>query len=302
MAYSGVMRKKVVIFGGYGQVGEALVQTAEEAGREPGAVVQLGRAEADITDPEAVARALAEHEPRVAINCAVFQPVDLCEDEPEAAFAVNAIGVGQLAEACRRASARLVHLSTDYVFSGPLRKPYTESALPAPLNVYAASKLAGEQLALAASETHTVVRTSSVFGMAAEGHGSTCFVERMLERALAGEATRVVNDQIVSPTSAVELARAIWGLLECGATGVFHAAGRGEATWFEVAKEVFKAADAIEHLSPTTAAEFGAPARRAAYTALDNQRLRQLGIEDLPPWRRALHAHLERWHPDLPGL
>lgn len=296
------MSTNVVIFGGYGQVGEALVATAAAAGRDPECVVQLGRADADLRDSEAVAAALDRHRPRVAVNCAVFQPVDLCESEPDAAFAVNATAVGHLADACRRATARLVHLSTDYVFSGPLRKPFQESQLPAPLSVYAASKLAGEHLALAASETHMVVRTSSVFGRAREGHGTTCFVDRMLERALASEPTRVVTDQVVSPTSATELAKAIWALLECGGTGVFHAAGRGEGTWFEVAKEVFRAAGAIEHLSPTTAAEFGAPARRAPYTALDNHRLRQLGIDDLPPWRAALREHLQRWHPELPGL
>lgn len=293
---------EVVIFGGFGQVGEALVATAAEAGRDPGAVVQLGRADADITEADAIAAALEKHDPRVAINCAVFQPVDLCESEPEAAFAVNAIAVGQLAQMCRRSAVRLVHLSTDYVFGGPLRRPFKESDLPAPQNVYAASKLAGEHLALAASETHAVVRTSAVYGTAREGHGTASFVERMLERALAGQATRVVTDQVVSPTSAEELARAIWGLLECGGTGVFHAAGRGEGSWFDVAKEVFKAADAIRLLSPTTAAEFGAPAPRADYTALDNARLRKLGVPELPPWRRALHDHLVREHPELPGL
>lgn len=292
----------VVVFGGLGQVGEALVETAGDAGRDPETVVQLGRADADITDPQAVAAALERTTPRVAINCAVFQPVDLCESEPEAAFAVNAVAAGALARACKQASVRLVHLSTDYVFGGPLRRPFKETDMPAPQNVYAASKLAGEHLVLAASETHMVVRASAVYGRAREGHGSTCFAERMLERALAGQQTRVVSDQVVSPTSAHELARAIWGLLECGGTGVFHAAGSGEGTWFEVAKEVFKAADAIQLLEPTTAAAFAAPAPRAPYTALDNARLRQLGLPDLPPWRRALRAHLLAAHPDLPGL
>lgn len=293
---------EAIVFGGLGQVGEALAATAAAAGRDPDRVVQLGRGDADVTDPDAVAAALERHRPPVAINCAVFQPVDRCETEAEAAFAINAVAAGRLAQACRRASVRLVHVSTDYVFSGPLRRPFRESDAPAPPSMYAASKLAGEHLVLAASETHMVVRTSAVYGRSRAGHGSTCFVERMLERARARMPTKVVTDQTVSPTSAVELARAVWGLIDCGGTGVFHAAGSGDATWFEIAKELFRAASAMDCLGPTTAAELGAPAPRAPYTALDNVRLRELALPELAPWREALHEHLRRWHPDLPGL
>lgn len=292
----------VLIFGGHGQVGEALVATASLENRDPERIVQLGRDQADLTRPDTLVAVLDRYRPRAAINCAVFQPVDLCESEPGAAFAVNATGAGHLATACRRAGVRLVHLSTDYVFGGPLRRPYRETDLPAPQNLYAASKLAGEHLVLAASEVNMVIRTSSVYGKARAGSGTIPFVERMLERARTGQETRVVTDQVVSPTSAEDLARAIWRLLGYGGTGLFHAAGRGEGTWFEVAKIVFKAAAAIEHLKPTTAAEFAAPARRAAYTSLDNVRLRKLGLDDLPPWRESLATYLAQRHPDLPRL
>jgi dTDP-4-dehydrorhamnose reductase len=295
-------RAEALIFGGYGQVGEALLSTAQSAGRDSERLVPLGRADADITDVEAVSAVLERYRPAAAINCAVFQPVDLCESEPETAFAVNAVAVGWLAQACRRAGVRLVHLSTDYVFGGPLRIPRTEQDTPEPQNVYAASKLAGEHLVLAASETHMVVRTSAVYGRAREGHGTAPFVERMLGRALAGEETRVVTDQIISPTWAEDLARAVWGLLDCGGSGVFHAAGSGEGTWFDIAAAAFKAAGARKLLRPTTAAEFGAPAKRAPYTALDNARLRQLGLPDLPPWRQSLDRYLRTTYPDLPGF
>ncbi len=287
-------RAEVLIFGGYGQVGEALVATAAEAGRDPATVVQLARADADVTQPEAVAAALARWRPRVAINCAVFQPVDLCESEQEAAFAVNAIAAGSVARACRRAGVRLVHLSTDYVFGGGRTRPYREEDLPAPRNVYAASKLAGEHLVLAASEAHMVVRTSGVFGFAREGHGTAPFLERMLQRALAGQKTRVVADQVISPTFAENLARAIWRLLECGGAGLFHAAGRGAGSWFDVACMAFEAVGRRQLLRPTTAQEYGAPAPRANYTALENARLRALGLTDLPPWRQGVREYLER--------
>jgi dTDP-4-dehydrorhamnose reductase len=289
----------VLIFGGLGQVGEALVATAAEFGREAETVLQLGRADADITDPEAVAAVLAEHKPIVAINCAVFQPVDLCESEPGAAFAVNATAAGELAQACRRAGTRLVHLSTDYVFGGVLRKPRTEEDIPAPPSIYAVSKLAGEHLVLAASPTHMVVRTSGVYGTAREGHGTAPFIERMLERAQAKMGTQVVTDQVISPTFAEDLARAIWDLLRCGGTGVFHAANRGEMSWFELAEYVFDKVGTRRFLAPTTAAEHGAPAPRSAYTALDNRRLRRLVGTDMPPIRDALERYFAARHGEL---
>ena len=290
---------EVLIFGGLGQVGEALVATAAECGRDPESILQLGRADVDITDGAAVAASLEEHQPVAAINCAVFQPVDLCESEPEAAFRVNAQAAGELARACRRAATRLVHISTDYVFGGARRKPYTEEELPAPPSVYAASKLAGEHLVLAASPTHMVVRTSGVYGTAREGHGTMPFIERMLERALAEMGTQVVTDQVISPTNAEDLARGIWGLLGCCGSGVFHVANRGEMSWFQLAEFVFERAGTRRFLAPTTAAEYGAAAPRAAYTALDNKRLRRLGLPDLPPTREALQRYFADRHPDL---
>ena len=290
---------EVLIIGGFGQVGEALVQTVEERGRDAQAVVQVGRAEADLRNESQVAGVLDRYRPRVVINCAVFQPVDLCESEPEQAFAVNATAAGALALACRASGARLVHISTDYVFGGGRRKPYCEEDLPAPRNIYGASKLAGEYLVLAASETHMVVRTSAVFGKAREGHGTTPFLERMLERARAGQATQVVADQFVSPTNAQDLARGLWGLIGCGGTGIFHVAGGGAASWFEVACVAFEAAGAREHLRPTTAAEYKAPAQRADYTALASARMRALGVPDLPGWRDGVARHLRRLDPEL---
>lgn len=290
---------EVLIVGGLGQVGEALALTAAECGREPATVVQLGRAELDLLDPAQVAAALDSYAPRVVINCAVFQPVDRCESEPEQAFALNATAAGRLAAACRSVGARLVHVSTDYVFGGGRRKAYAEDDLPAPRNIYAASKLAGEHLVLAASETHMVARTSAVFGQARSGHGTAPFIERMLERALAGQATQVVADQYVSPTYAADLARGLWGLIGCGGAGTFHVAGGGAASWFELACVAFEAAGAREHLLPTTAAEFGAPAKRADFTALENARLVALGLPDLPGWRDGVARYLRRYRPEL---
>lgn len=282
-------RRPVVVLGGFGQVGQALAATAPDD--EPGPVL-LGRDEADVEDREGVRTVLRGQRPRAVVNCTVFQPVDLCETKPARAFAVNATAAGVVARECRDVGARLVHLSTDYVFDGECESGYDESHCPRPLGVYAASKLAGEYLVLAASPTNMVVRTSALYGRPAPGHGSTCFVERMLERALSGQETRIVRDQANCPTRALELAETMWRLLECGGTGVFHVAGRGTASWFEVAAEVFNAAGARKLLSPTLAAEIGAPARRPRNSTLISSRLRDLGIEEHRPWREAIREHL----------
>ena len=277
----------VVIFGSQGLVGSALVRSA--AGRD---VRALCRKDADISDAAAVARVLDEHQPVAVFNCAVFQPVDLCESESEAAFRVNAIAAGVLGRACSQRDIALTHLSTDFVFGGNQTRPYVESDFPRPLSVYAASKLAGEQLVLAASPRHRVVRTSAVFGPSPAGHGVASFVDRMLERARAGQETRVVDDQVVSPTYSSHLAAALWDLLPRPESGVFHAAGGGQCSRYDMARRVFEAAGCPELLSRTTSAEFGAVARRPSYSALDNTRLRSLGFADLPPWQQGVETYL----------
>jgi dTDP-4-dehydrorhamnose reductase len=286
---------RVVVFGAGGQVGQAVLRN------DPGdRAVALGHEHADLTDPDAVAAALDRHAPAVVINAAVFQPVDLCESEPSRAFAVNATGPGYLAAACRERGIRLIHISTDYVFDGGKDEPYTELDCPAPLSVYARSKLAGEHVVLTADARHSVVRTCSVFGRPGR-RGSPPFVERMLQRALAGEATRVVVDQVLSPTYNEDLAGALWHLVDRDAAGLFHLAGGREASWYDLAEEVFRRAGRLDLLSRTTAAEFAAPAPRAPYSALTSVRNEELGIDPLPGWKDGLARHFADAHPQMAG-
>ena len=286
--------RPVLIFGGDGQVGQALVRHAKSR-----AAIGLGRDVADLTDAGAVDAALDRHHPDLVLNAAVFQPVDLCESEVRQAFEVNAAGAGRLAAACARRGVRMIHISTDYVFDGGQRTPYTEEDCPRPLNVYAASKLAGENLVLNAGDRHQVVRTSSVYGRALPGRGTQPFVESMLQRALDAKPTRVVNDQFVSPTYVEDLAVALWELSETDAAGIVHMAGSSEASWYDVAERVFAAADRLDLLEPTTAAEFGAAAPRPEYTALTSVRLTDLGIDPLPGFEDGLDRHLRTAHPEL---
>ncbi len=277
----------VVVFGASGLVGSSLLRAAD--GRD---VRAPGSKDADVSDEAAIGRVLDEHQPAAVINCAVFQPVDLCETEAAAAFRVNAIGAGTVGRACAQRDIALTHLSTDYVFGGSQTRPYVEADHPRPLSVYAASKLAGEHLVLAASPRHRVVRTSAVFGPRLPGHGLGSFIDRMLERARAGQETRVVDDQVVSPTYAIHLAAALWDLLPRPEAGVFHAAGGGQCSRYDLARHVFLAAGRPELLSRTTSEEFGALAQRPSYSALDNTRLRSLGFADLPPWQQGVETYL----------
>jgi len=287
-------QSRVLIFGGEGQVGRAIAAAGAE-----GECVALSHSHADVTDPASVAAALDAYLPEVVINAAVFQPVDLCESAASAAFAVNALGPGYLAAACGRRDVRLIHLSTDYVFSGAKRTPFRERDCPAPLNVYARSKLAGEHVVLAADARHSIVRTSSVYGRSLPGAAVQSFVARMLQRALDGEPTRVVDDQIVSPTCADDLAQGLWQLAGSSASGLFHMAGSTPASWYEVAETVFRYAGRPDLLARTTSAEFGAPATRAPYTALTSERLEEAGIEPIPGHDKALSRHLDHTYPDL---
>lgn len=281
------MDAPVLVFGGRGQVGQAVVGAGSARN-----VIGIGRDDVDLVDETAIVDVLDQHEPAAVVNTAVFQPVDRCETEVAAAFAVNATACGLLAAACARRGIRLIHVSTDYVFDGTQREPYTEDACPAPLSVYAASKLAGEHLVLAAHPGHCVVRTSSVYGKPRDAGGTLPFVASMLERARAGEATRVVVDQVVSPTHADDLATALWQLLDSEAAGIVHAAGSTPASWYELAERVFEFAGRSDLLSQTTAAEFNAPAPRPAYSALAGTRLPDFGIDPLPGWHEGVERYL----------
>jgi len=278
---------RLLVFGGMGQVGQSVVRQAGE-----GVAVALGREHADLTDIVAVEAVLDEYEPVVVINAAAFQPVDLCESELRQAFAVNSLAPGMLAAACGRRDIRLIHLSTDYVFGGGQTTPYSESDCPDPLSVYARSKLAGEHVVLTASPRHCVVRTSSVYGRSRPGRGTSPFVGRMLRRATDGEPTRVVDDQVVSPTYAEDLAAALWTLAGSDRAGLFHMAGATPASWYEIAERVFSFAGRLDLLHRTTAEEFGAAAPRPSYSALRSGRWSELGIDPLPGIDDGLERHL----------
>ena len=221
----------LLITGAGGMLGQAVVAEASTRGHQYAA---LDRAGLDVTDAPAVTRAVAQAAPAWVINCAAYTDVDGAESDPRGALAVNGAGAGNVARAAAAIGARLVHLSTDYVFDGRSRRPYVESDPTGPPSSYGASKLAGEREVAASGAEHVIVRTSWLFGT-----GGRNFVDTMLELGAQRDRLAVVSDQVGCPTWTGHLAPALLGLAEGDVAGVVHAAGAGSCSWHRLAVEIF---------------------------------------------------------------
>lgn len=279
----------VLIIGAEGQLGHDLCAVFADT-----EVHRAGRARLDIVDAAAT-EALIAHEikPDLVINTAAAHNVPVCEQESALAFAVNATGARNLAVACKSAGARLVHLSTDYVFGDGGTKPYVESDLPQPLNVYAASKVAGEHLIASVLDDHLIVRTAALYGNApCRAKGGRNFIGTMLHLAATCPEVKVVTDEISTPTWTLALARQIRLLAEKGEPGLYHATCQGACSWFEFAQAIFEETGTDVTLSPTTSAAFQSPVRRPAYSVLENKHAQDQGLDIMPPWRDALKDYL----------
>ena len=276
----------MLVFGGGGQLGRALAL----CGR-PGRllVATHDRAATDITDATAVTWALAKLRPAVVVNAAAYTAVDQAERDAARCFAVNRDGAGTVAEACARAAIPLIQLSTDYVFDGTAGSAYREHDRPAPINVYGASKAAGEALVRAGTRRHVILRTAWVF--APWGRN---FARTVLRLADAGDPLRIVADQRGCPTPAVELARAIATIgrrivLGEGAWGTFHLAGQPPASWYDLAHAIVAARGGpTTEVRPITTAEYPPPARRPPHSVLDCGRITAAYGITPPDWRASL--------------
>ena len=279
-------RPRVLITGGSGMLGSDLAPVLAGGGFE---VAPRPRSDLDVTSADEIGRAFRDVRPQFVVNCAAFTRVDACETDPDS-FAVNADAVALLADACERYSARLVQISTDFVFDGAKNSPYTEADEPAPISAYGRGKRAGEEAALR-SPAALVVRASWLFG-----RGGWNFVEAILRQAEEGKAEiPVVDDQRGRPTATADLAQGILALLVAGATGIFHFANRGEVTWFEYATEILLLAGHDgSHLTPTTTAALGRPAARPPYSVLDTSKYEGLTGRTIRHFREPLVEYLAR--------
>lgn len=272
-----------LVTGAGGMLGRDLLTALGAAGED---AVGLARGELDITDEVAVGAALRDWKPDVVVNCAAWTAVDDAEAQEEAALAVNATGAAHVAAACAEAGAGLVHVSTDYVFPGDARRPYAEDAATGPRTAYGRSKLAGERAVLRLLPgTGYVVRTAWLYGS-----GGPNFVRTMMRLERERPTVDVVDDQRGQPTWTVDVAGRIVALATSGApAGVYHATASGEASWFEVAREVFRLAGADPaRVRPTTSGAFRRPAPRPAYSVLGHDRWAAAGLEPIGSWRPAL--------------
>jgi dTDP-4-dehydrorhamnose reductase len=271
---------RCLVLGGTGMLGRAVVAEARARGW---AALGLSHGQADLTGREGLLGWAESFRPEVVVNCAAYTKVDAAETERERAFAVNGEGVAHAAALAKAAGARLVQVSTDYVFDGTARAPYREDAPVAPLSVYGQSKLAGERLALA-DERALVVRTSWLFGP-----GGPNFVATMVNLIAAGRVPlRVVADQEGCPTSTPSLARALLDLAALGATGIVHFQNREPVSWYAFAVEIARLWSGAAEVVPVTSAEFPRPARRPAYSVLDVGRFETIAGRRVEPWTPGL--------------
>jgi len=271
---------RVLVFGAAGQVGDELVLRARDAGHE---VTGLSRADHDVTDAEATRRRILGARADVVYNAAAYTAVDRAESEPELALAINGTAPGVMARACAEAGSRFVHYSTDYVFDGSATEPIPEDATPAPVGEYGRTKLAGELAVEAAGGRAYIVRTAWVYGL----HGSN-FIRTVLRLTRQNGAMRVVSDQRGSPSWARDLAAASLHLVEVGLPGTYHLTNDGECSWYELARVVVELAQIPAQIEAITTSDYPTPAKRPAYSVLDNRRWRELGEPPLRNWREAI--------------
>ena len=284
---------KVVLLGPNGQLGVDIRRCHEQLG-EPFELLSLGRDRLDVASPEAVERRFEDFDFDALINCTGYHKTDEVEDNAAVAVAVNAHAVQRLAEVCACRRARLIHVSTDYVFGGDAarNRPLTEEDPVSPVNVYGASKALGETLAKLAHDNLAIIRVASLFGVAgASGKGGN-FVETMIRVGAETGALRVVNDQIMSPTATADVARLVLRMLaEDCAPGVYHVVNDGAASWFDFAREIIARARVNATVTPCSSDDYPTQAARPRYSVLDNTKA-SMAFGPLPPWQAALDDYL----------
>lgn len=277
--------KKILITGCNGQLGRALNQRF--AGRNDLELINTDVEQLDITNIESVMALIEKERPYAIINCAAHTGVDACETQTELAYRINAIGPRNLSIAATRVGAKMVQISTDYIFSGDGDVQLTEFDTPGPKGIYGKTKLAGENFVKEFSKEYFILRTAWLYG---EGKN---FVKTMLRLAETNDTVRVVGDQFGSPTSAKELARAIDYLLLTENYGTFHATCEGECSWADFTEEIFRLAGKTTKVERITTEEFGAPAPRPAYSVMDNYMFRLTTDFKFADWHEAIAEYIK---------
>lgn len=281
------MSAKVMVVGANGALGTDLMQVLENP-------VSATHADFDICDKDAATEFIKAANVDALVNTAAFHQVPLCETETQSAFQVNTVGARNLAEICADQNIHFVHISTDYVFDGEKGQPYVETDLPAPLSIYAITKLAGEHAAFAYGKRVSVVRSCGLYGEVPTRAKGGNFVTTMMRLGKERELVSVVDDEIVAPTYTYDLAIAIQQLIEKRAYGLFHLSNQGATTWYDFARVIWEEAKLSAKLEPTKAANFQSVVQRPSYSILDNSKFEQATKHQLPHWEDALRRHLKK--------
>jgi len=279
-----------VVLGANGQLGSDVCAAFAADGHE---VSALTHQDVEITSSESVKLAFEKARPEMVINAAAFSNVERCETDPALAFQVNALGGRNVAQACCVHGATIVHISTDYVFDGAKGTPYTELDVPCPLNVYGNTKLSGEFFVRSANPRHFVVRVCGIYGRnPCRSKDGLNFVEKMLKLSREQQEIRVVDDEIVTPTPTVGVARQLTALSKTSVYGLYHATAEGSCSWYEFARAVFDISGTRVRLERARRGEFPAKVRRPRYSVLENAALKREGLNVFRHWKEGLEEYL----------
>ncbi|MDB0440925.1 dTDP-4-dehydrorhamnose reductase [Clostridioides difficile] len=284
---------KILITGSNGQLGRELVNQLESINqsiKQPKYdVLPTTRDDLDISNQTNVDSFIVYNKPDVIINCAAYTKVDECEDNIETAYKINALGARNLAIASEKVSAKLVHISTDYVFNGISKHPYREDNKTEPNSVYGNSKLMGEKFVKQFSHKYFILRTAWLYG---DGNN---FVKTMIKLSSENKEVNIVDDQFGSPTSTVDLARVIIKIMETEYYGVYHATCEGECSWYDFAKKIFQLKNIDIKVNPIKSKDFKCKAQRPLYSVLDNFMLKLMGLNLFRKWEESIEEYLKKY-------
>jgi dTDP-4-dehydrorhamnose reductase len=281
---------KTAVIGSNGQLGSDVCSEFSKNGFE---VIKLNHADIEVSDIDSVSAVLKNIKPDIVINTAAMHNVEKCEADPVKSFTVNGNGARNLAVICNETGSVLVHISTDYVFDGLKNAPYTETDNTSPLNVYGNTKVSGEMFIKSVSEKYFIARTSGIYGLnPCRAKGGLNFVELMLKLANEKPELRVVDDEILTPTSTKEIARQLVRLVKTGSYGLYHATAGGNCSWFEFAEKIFAFSGLKPVLKRALPGEFPMKVPRPKYSVLENSGLKNAGINIFKSWDEALKEYL----------
>jgi len=282
---------RIAVIGADGQLGTDICAAIDNTQDD---LIHLTIEHIEVSDIDSVSRVLKEVSPQLVINTAAFHHVEKCEEEPVKAFEVNALGTRNLAMVCNDLDASIMHISTDYVFDGKKRAPYIETDKPMPLNVYANTKLSGEHFVEAIAKKFYILRVSGIYGKApCIGKGGLNFVELMVKLSRERPEVRVVDNEILTPTSTVEISHQIVKMIERDAQyGLYHVTAEGSCSWYEFAREIFDITKPNIKFNKAAPGEFAVKVNRPEYSVLENKFLEDQGINIMRHWKQGLRTYL----------